>query len=171
MSRPDPHASLWHRVDAAKRAAISPHLNGPPVSIGAVADALCIEVLASALSSDISGQIRYRVEDGKYEIKVNVADAPVRQRFTVAHEIGHFLLHLDDITGDGIKDTVLFRSKLSDRKEAEANKMAAILLLPWDAVSKWAEVTHKTKVGPELLQQIASAWKVSALTVGYRFGF
>lgn len=167
----DPSASVWSLVDPAERALIEANLMGPPVAIGNIARLLGIEVLASALSSEISGQIRLRPNDGVYEIKVNIADPAVRQRFTVAHEVGHFLLHRNDIDGDGITDSILFRSKLSTKKEVEANKVAARLLLPWNLVTEWTKSVHGTSVNPALIEEIASAWKVSALTVGYRFGF
>ncbi|MBA4046358.1 MAG: hypothetical protein C0471_18365 [Erythrobacter sp.] len=167
----DPSASLWDRVGPVEKALIEPFFVGPPVPVGGIAHALGIDVLSSALRSDISGQIRLRPDDNIYEIKVNIADPPVRQRFTVAHEIGHYLMHRNEIDGDGITDTILFRSKLSDRKETEANRIAAMILLPWEAVINWAESIHDSKISPLLLQDIAAAWKVSALTVGYRFGF
>jgi IrrE N-terminal-like domain len=167
----DPSEDLWLRIGESERGIIAPNLAGPPVAIGRIANLLGIEVLSSALPSDISGQIRLRPDDDVYEIKINISDPPVRQRFTVAHEIGHFLLHRSEIDGDGITDTILFRSKLSDRKETEANKIAAMLLLPWTPVIEWAESVHNSNVGPALLQDIAAAWKVSALTAGYRFGF
>lgn len=167
----DPSLPLWNKVSSGERALIEEHLQGPPVSVGRIASALGIEVLSSSLQSDISGQIRKKSSDGVYEIKVNIADPAVRQRFTVAHEISHFLLHRNDIDGDGITDTVLYRSKLSDRKEAEANRLAAFLLLPWERVLTWALEVHGVNVGSELINEIASSWKVSSLTVGYRFGF
>lgn len=167
----DPSKTLWLQVEKSTRDLIEPLLLGPPIAIGAIAGALEIDVLSSVLPSSISGQIRLRNEDKLYEIKVNLADPPVRQRFTVAHEIAHYLLHRKEIDGDGITDTILFRSKLSDKKEAEANKLAAMLLLPWDPVIDWAAAVHGASVGPSILQEIAAAWKVSALTAGYRFGF
>jgi Zn-dependent peptidase ImmA (M78 family) len=66
-------------------------------------------------------------------IRINRHDAPVRQRFTVAHEISHYLLHREQI-GSGIRDDVLYRSALSDAREAEANRLAADILMPESAV-------------------------------------
>lgn len=42
---------------------------------------------------DISGMIR-RGNDGRAAIYVNEKHALTRQRFTTAHELGHFLMHL-----------------------------------------------------------------------------
>ncbi|MEB3416848.1 ImmA/IrrE family metallo-endopeptidase [Alteriqipengyuania sp. WL0013] len=167
----DPALRLWNQIDEGLRIQISRHLAGPPVQIGNLAHGLGLQVLSAAMPSEISGQIRQRPEDLVYEIKVNLADAAVRQRFTVAHEIGHFLLHKADIDGDGITDTILYRSSLSDKKEAEANRIAAFLLLPWNATNKWAQTKFGEAVQPKHLSEIARAWHVSELTAGFRFGF
>jgi hypothetical protein len=51
----------------------------------------------------------------------------VRQRFTVAHELGHFFMHKKPIVD---RARVLRRSLQWDRKELEANVFAAELLTP-----------------------------------------
>ncbi|WP_404373127.1 ImmA/IrrE family metallo-endopeptidase [Sphingomonas sp. MMS24-J45] len=140
--------------------------------IGLIAQKFGIEVISITLPADISGLIRQlSTKDQSYQIQVNNTDVPVRQRFTVAHEIGHFLLHKQSIGTDGITDSILYRSKLSDRLEAEANRMAAALLLPWDKVHDWCMQRHACLPASGHLDEIASVFKVSALAVGFRFGF
>jgi|LauGreDrversion4_2_1035121.scaffolds.fasta_scaffold302276_2 hypothetical protein len=170
---PDDHSlALWDRVSQAEQALILPFLRDNPVAIGAIASALGIAVIASVLDPSISGLIRISPSDPrKYEIKVNSVEVAVRQRFTVAHEIGHFLLHKDAIDAAGITDTILFRSNLSNKKEAEANQLAAFLLLPSNTVKNWALVTHNMLPEESIIDQIAANFRVSALTVGFRFGF
>ena len=56
----------------------------------------------------------------------------------MAHEIGHYLLHRDQI-GSGIVDDALYRSSLSDRREAEANRIAADILMPEGLVDTWLD--------------------------------
>ena len=60
--------------------------------VGKIAAALNLKVQSDALDANISGLIR-KISDApaQFAITVNVADAPVRQRFTVAHEIAHYL--------------------------------------------------------------------------------
>src|SRR5690606_41586935 len=73
--------------------------------------------LHDALPIYIAGAVDH---DSK-SVWVNVEDAPVRQRFTIAHEIGHIKLH----AGDSVID---YRGNLTgfvDGKEAEANRFAA----------------------------------------------
>lgn len=107
-----------------------------PVRVGALADALGLGVLRSTLQPGISGQIEPSNDyPSGFVIKVNRHEAKHRQRFTIAHEIGHFMLHRDKI-GSGIKDTKLYRSKLSNSMEAEANRYAANLLMPISELRK-----------------------------------
>ena len=168
----DPSIALWNRVSTRARATVLPFLRKQPVAIGAIATALDIEVVASVLDSSISGLIRVHPNDpNRCQIKVNSVEAAVRQRFTVAHEIGHFLLHRDLIDAEGITDTILFRSSLSNKKEAEANQLAALMLLPWNTVAHWTQVNHSVAPSESYIDEIASAFRVSNLTVGYRLGF
>src|SRR5215208_521177 len=54
------------------------------------------------LDERISGQIKWLAE-GLYEISTNGREHYFRQRFTMAHELGHFILHRD-LVGDGLDD-------------------------------------------------------------------
>jgi Zn-dependent peptidase ImmA (M78 family) len=73
---------------------------------------------------DVSGA----VDHTKKKIYINRADPLVRQRFTLAHEIGHAYLH----AGDG-ENVIDFRRDMDGEvnvKEVEANRFAADLLMP-----------------------------------------
>ena len=65
-----------------------------------------------------------------YVCFVNNTHSTERQRFTIAHEIAHFILHRDYI-GDGITDNGLLRSNLSSEIEIAANRLAADIIMPW----------------------------------------
>lgn len=82
---------------------------------------------------DLSGKILKSATHGGasgYAIYVNQNHHVNRRRFTTAHEIAHFVLH-EQLIGDGIADDGLYRSRLSNSMEWEANKMAADILMPW----------------------------------------
>lgn len=77
-------------------------------------------------------------------ITVNAIDPPTRQRFTTAHELGHYMLHRDRI-GDGIADDRAYRStssgryhntRIGPREETQANTFAANLLMPYELIEK-----------------------------------
>ena len=77
---------------------------------------------------DLSGLIK-KGETGQYEIYFNADHSEQRQRFTVAHELAHFILHRP-LIGDGLVDDAMYRSGLSNGVESEANALAADILMP-----------------------------------------
>lgn len=104
-----------------------------PVDVLGLAESLGVNVWEDDLSADISGKLFRDSENGGasgFSIVINSSEAPVRKRFTIAHEIAHYLLHRDQIKS-GIEDDALYRSKLSNALEAEANRLAADILMPF----------------------------------------
>ncbi|MEM9733825.1 MAG: ImmA/IrrE family metallo-endopeptidase [Pseudomonadota bacterium] len=99
-----------------------------PVKLGGLARELGIQVFSSTMPPGVSGSIE-RNEDGNFQIRVNRHDKKSRQRFTLAHEIAHFLLHRN-LIGSKLTDDILYRSHLSNQQEVEANKLAAELIMP-----------------------------------------
>ena len=64
-----------------------------PVNVEAIGRELNLLVRKNAtLPEGISGHLK-RDENGRYEIASNGREHDYRQRFTLAHEIGHFVLH------------------------------------------------------------------------------
>lgn len=164
----DPARNLWLRCDQAELAKFWQKLDQRPVPVGEIAGSLGIHVTSKTLSTDISGSIR--LIDGMYKIEVNNTDSAVRQRFTVSHEIAHYLLHRELIDAIGITDTVLYRSNISSAKEAEANRLAAAILLPWRQVISWHKEKFSSMPMVETAEKIAEEYRASRLAVGYRFG-
>lgn len=62
-----------------------------------------------------------------------------REIFTLAHEIGHAVLHLNDAK-TFIDDSITINERSSDEKEQEANYFAACLLMPWDDVRRFIDL-------------------------------
>lgn len=138
----------WNSLDPKTRSRIEAFQNSPLVQLPALAKALGVTVKAATLAPGISGEIR--PAEGGFVIRINRHDPAKRQRFTVAHELAHFLLHRDAI-GDGIEDNVLYRSALSDRREQEANRLAADILMPDILVAEAKEVAEEKGVGDVIL--------------------
>lgn len=124
--------SYRYRIEDSFLEILETYMKQVPVKVGALAEALGLRVVLATLPLNISGMIQPEGEN-KYVIKVNRFDSKERQRFTIAHEISHFLLHRSYIR-NGVVDSVLYRSNLSSRLEAEANKLAADIVMPRDAV-------------------------------------
>lgn len=67
---------------------------GPPIPVEALAQHVGAEVRYRRFDNDVSG-VLLREGDSKF-IGVNVEHPKTRKRFTIAHEIGHLLLHPGD---------------------------------------------------------------------------
>ncbi len=110
----------------------------PPVDVVALAEALGLKVEEKPLSG-ISGMLVPDAQNGGssgYAIYVNAPDARTRKRFTIAHEIAHFLLHRNKDTKE-FRDDIKYRSPgVSDALEGQANRLAADILMPRRLIRK-----------------------------------
>ncbi|NOH84666.1 ImmA/IrrE family metallo-endopeptidase [Vibrio sp. 03-59-1] len=155
----------WAQLSSSQQDIILRHQSCFPIKIGALAKELGIIVKRSTLSPGISGVIKET--DGVVVAKINRHDSPERQRFTLAHEIAHFLLHRNKI-GDGIEDTMLFRSSLSNTLEAEANRLAADLIMPFSLIDK-IEFPEETRLEVKI-EYVASLAELSIPALEVRLG-
>jgi Zn-dependent peptidase ImmA (M78 family) len=107
-------------------------MKSAPVDVIALAASLGLSVDRKPMPDDVSGEI-VCARNGPCRITVNSIHPTTRQRFTIAHEIAHYVLHRD-LIGDGIRDSGLYRSRLTDTVEKQANRYAAEILMPWRLV-------------------------------------
>lgn len=160
--------SFSHRIGDQEMAVIREFTSETPVRVGALAKALGLKVVAAALPMNISGLIQPDEDGEGFVVKVNRFEPKERQRFTIAHEIAHYLLHRDRIN-NGVVDSVLYRSKLTSRAEAEANRLAADILMPHAqirrAISEGTVGTGKTQV-----DDLAQLFNVSRQAMDIRTG-
>ena len=77
--------------------------------------------------------------DSDIVIFTNSCSRLSREIFTLAHEIGHVILHLTD-TASFIDDTVTITGRSTDTKEQEANYFAACLLMPSENVNRFIDL-------------------------------
>lgn len=142
-----------------------------PVKVEELSCALGIPVHRSFLPKEVSGMIE-RAADERYRISINANDPLTRQRFTIAHELGHYMLHRY-LLGDGIDEDRAYRSiadgkykntKIGAAEETEANKFAAGLLMPGDLIKQYRD---KGECSPE---QLASHFGVSVHAMSIRLG-
>lgn len=142
-----------------------------PVPVESVALHLGLQIEPAKLGDDVSGVLV--VADGRGVIGVNSDHSAVRQRFSVAHEIGHFVLHRD--AQELFIDKTYFAafrdgrsSTGEDRREREANGFAAALLMPARLV-KEAVVHHRFDLGDEAaLDALARMFQVSRQAMTFR---
>jgi uncharacterized protein DUF955 len=156
----------WSLLPAEIQSLLESHQRNAPIKLSDIAKRLGLTVLSATLPVGISGEIRPALGEGNFTIKVNRHDDHRRQRFTVAHELAHFLLHRQYI-GNGLSDDVLYRSSLSDAKEAQANRLAADILMPMQLV-KALEENARTSGVINIVSHLASAFEVSETAMQIR---
>lgn len=159
--------SYYSRLSPDHISTLEEFTNEVPVKVGALAKALGLKVVVAALPLKISGLIKPDPEGG-FIIKVNRFESKERQRFTIAHEVAHYLLHRDKIQA-GVVDSVLYRSKLSSRVEAEANRLAADIIMPRHKIREVA-AAHAAKNHDELVATLAETFQVSRQAMDIRTG-
>ena len=128
-------------------------------------------------NEDLSGMVF--IKDGIPIIGINSLHHPNRQRFTIAHEIGHLVLHRKIIENGVHVDTTFFGLKrdqksieVNDTLEIEANNFASELLIPADLIEGVIDSLVGDQVidieTSEILEQLATKFKVSRDAMQYR---
>lgn len=161
------HSQEWERLPIEKKNVIIKYHSQYPVKLGALAKELGLVVRLATLPANISGEIKDC--DGVVTIRVNKHDMQARRRYTLAHEIAHFLLHRH-LLRDGITDDVLYRSSQSNQIEAEANRLAADIIMPMHQVDECYARHFKGKKDAVLYEAIAKDLDVSTIALKYRLG-
>lgn len=132
-------------------------LSYPENSLLDIAKNLGLKVYEIDLSAHpgVNGVIKYNGEVEGTAIYLNAAHSPVRKTFTLAHEIGHFLLH----NGREKLRVDKFDYRLGtdeSLEETEANYFASCLLVPKDKLDQLVKM-----VGQENISSIADYFGVS----------
>jgi Zn-dependent peptidase ImmA (M78 family) len=145
----------------------------PPIRVEEIVRSKDVEILRHRFEGPESG---FALREGNRRIiGLNTQTSRRRQRFTVAHELGHLLLHEGKIIVDQAVLRVHLRSHVSsmgtDLEEIEANTFAATLLMPeeivFDYVVKLVEGDGEITRGT-LIAELARLFDVSAEAMGYR---
>lgn len=163
------------RADPVKKAADALHVNAAsnqlPIDIEGLANYVGAIVSYEPFNEELSGVLVK--ESDRIVIGVNSSHSKNRQRFTIAHEIGHLVLKHQ---GELFVDHVVMKrdgksSKAIDRQEIEANRFAAELLMPEALVLERAHALESGKAGlspDELISQLAKDFQVSSQAMEYR---
>jgi Zn-dependent peptidase ImmA (M78 family) len=144
----------------------------PPIPVNAVAQSLGLVVEPVHLSDDISGLLVVSGDCGV--IGFNETHPLVRQRFTIAHECAHFVLHRsEDSLFIDKRYRAFFRDEKStkgtDWRERDANTFAAALLMPEVMVRRAAKVSA-FELGEEdgPMEELARTFQVSTQAMTFR---
>ncbi len=158
---------------AASRLLNELEIRNPPVDVMAAAAHCQLQVVLAPYDGETSGLL-VRQDDGTKVVGVNSNNGDERKRFTIAHEIGHALLHLEDDNEMFIDKPreVLFRdavsSRATDAREIEANAFAAELLMPKTIVRRAFYVAVQSDRDDALVGKLATEFEVSRTAMAYR---
>ncbi|MHA4895776.1 ImmA/IrrE family metallo-endopeptidase [Pedobacter sp. PWIIR3] len=138
-----------------------------PIEPEQCAKRLNVNVHSSQLDDDISGI--FVAEDDVYYIIYNEFENIQRRRFTIAHELGHFLLHKNSKLFVDRKQNALYRNSNSSTgesiKEREANAFAAALLMPKSYIE---DELAKLSIDDDIIEKLANNFNVSKMAMSFR---
>lgn len=142
-----------------------------PVNVHRLASKLNLDVLFEDLDDDISG---FLLAEGKKPcVVINKSHHPNRQRFSIAHEVAHFILHVPKGKKLFIDRLVFYRNTAStsgeNRQEIEANNFAATLLMPESLLRRELE-KYSDELGEDDVFRLANTFCVSSEAMTYRLG-
>lgn len=146
-----------------------PKLVRPPVNLKNIMNSLSIKFEEKDYEGQLSGAAIFNGND--MIVTVSSKEPESRKRFTIAHEIGHLLLHADQALNIDIKPVSLNRDLNSTTgeswREVEANYFAASLLMPKEDVKshfeKWSELEEDIR-----LKKLAQRYEVSMQAMSVR---
>ena len=151
------------------------NVNKPPVPVDKIAKKLGAKLQYSPLDKELSGMVY--IKDGTPIIGVNALHHANRQRFTIAHELGHICLHKKHISKEVHVDKnfpMLMRdtkaSEGIDEIEIQANSFAAELLMPESLLRAELE-NHTFDIDDDsFVMALSKKFKVSSHAIQLRLG-
>jgi len=151
-------------------------ITNTPVDLNQVLAVAGIKAQAVDLGEDVSGLLAVQNRIGVIAYSEN--QGRQRQRFTIAHELGHFLLHLPEGNQDTVfldKDFIVkYRSnkaytETEMRQEQEANTFAASVLMPKELIFKTLARKDMQKLSEtDLIETLAQIFEVSVPAMTFR---
>ncbi|RWY49358.1 ImmA/IrrE family metallo-endopeptidase [Mucilaginibacter gilvus] len=148
-----------------------------PIDIKKIASSLGVSVMPYDFGNEMSGVLVLNNDVGT--IGYNKDHSEQRSRFTIAHELGHYILHRknhNDVFVD--KDFIVMYRRRNDRnytqieliQEQEANAFAAAILMPEHLIE--CEVRNNNFYSElselQLIDKLAKTFRVSSPAMTFR---
>lgn len=117
-------------------------LNKPPFDPEYIAEMQGVDVNYFVFEGDAAKVVHgyYSHDDAKPEIVVNAEDSVEEQQFTIAHELGHHILHAEYSASEGYVPRL--KAHVDSAEENEADDFALSLLAPSKVVRHYAEMAN-----------------------------
>ena len=165
----------WRHIQSlADKLLVRNQIAAPSVPVDTIAECLNVRIIYQEYEEDgISGFFYNSPKEPL--IGVNKQHAVTRARFTIAHELGHFLLH--SYTSGNVHVDRSFKIKLrseessqgTNTEEIEANTFAAELLMPLKFLKSDLAATDAFDFEDDrLLKKLAGQYRVSPQAMYFR---
>lgn len=133
----------------------------PPVDLLSICNDLDIKVKEVDFDDDLSGML------AKKTIYISTNIHENRKRFTLAHELGHYLIHKKaDNSYKGVRFRSEHISTQEKNEEREANHFASLLLIPTNFLKE--ELDSLTELSEDFIFDLAKKYKVSSIAMTIR---
>lgn len=145
----------FHMAKRQAAQALKNHgINRPPIDPEALAEAMGVDVVYANFPKAISDQVSGFLEVGDNpRIVVNKAIHANRKTFTIAHELGHYLMHRE-YAESGDYQVLPRRNQYNREKpdeEREADAFAANLLVPMQMLHRYKDIASTQELATTFL--------------------
>lgn len=153
----------FKRAEREAERLVTKYYEQPPIDPEAIAEAEGIRVVYARFNGQMSAQVAGFSDPNNSRIVVN-QDLPFnRKTYTIAHELGHHVLHQDYLSDDG-KYQIFPRMNSYDgpkpSEEQEADAFAANLLVPLKMLRTYVDIASP--------RELAQMFMVSPDVILYR---
>jgi len=139
----------YERAKKAARDTLAKYgLTTPPFDPEAIAEAMNVNVVYTRFGGTNGNAISGFLQFDPPQIVVNLDQPPNRKTFTIAHELGHYVLHQDYARSQNYR--VMPRNNYYDGQkpdeEKEADVFAAHLLVPMRALQRYQDIASTSEL-------------------------
>lgn len=150
-------------------------LDRAPIPVEKLAQRMGAQVVYQPFKDGMMSGVLVQEKGKPALIGVNAEHSRNRQRFTIAHELGHLVMSsdhamfVDRVALDFRHATLSGKSSKEVELEAEANAFAAELLMPYSIIEEDIErLEHVDLLDDDTIRELASKYQVSQQALLYR---
>lgn len=137
-------AADFHRARREAERLIEKYdIRKPPIDPEAIAEAEGVRVVYAAFNGDIDKKLSGFTDSMNDTIVINRSIPANRKTFTIAHELGHHVMHREYLDDDGAYQVFARFNEYAENKpdeEKEADAFAANLLVPMKLLRRYKNV-------------------------------
>ena len=129
-----------------------------------LAQAVDIDIYAKEDDDAFNSEISFDKTSNKYFIIINANHPLVRQRFSIAHELAHYVLHYQDVQKEGQVSREDQHQDVNKNKEDQADNLAAAMLMPEELINGYRKdhsIERPEKMTEVVINSLAEYFKVS----------